>query len=80
MHKSQVERFVDRCFVRSTSHISFKKTVDNENYEQIGVICHSDSNCSWEIELNQSSLGISSCFFSGQVSYDSINNCEAVRL
>lgn len=80
MDKSQVERFVDRCFVKSANHITFQKSSNAENYEKIGFVNHSCNKCSWKVEINQSSLGISSYFFSGQISYESINKCEAARV
>ena len=80
MYNNQVERFVDRCFVRHAKHITFKKYGASKNHEKIGVVCHSDRKCSWKLEFNQSSLLISSSFFSDQILYKSIKSCEAVRV
>lgn len=80
MYDNQVERFVERCFVRSAKHITLKKYSARKNNEKIGIVCHSDSKCNWTLEFNQSSLLISSRFFSDQILYKSIISCEAARL
>lgn len=80
MYKSQVERFVERCFIRSSVCNIFKLSEDKQANEKIGYINYSDRKYNWEIEFHQSLLVIRSCFFVGDIFYKSIKECEPARL